>query len=363
MLSKIFSVLLAALMILSCVTGCAEKNPSDTTAEVTDQTTQATETTGETTEATEETTEPATEPVVLELNRNDITLVTAGETWDLYDGQIPEDQITWSSDDPAVATMENGVVTAVSKGSTNVHGEYNGVKVSCIIHCNLRITEPTQPQTDPVTPPSSSDSRVPVKNPPSTATVSSSFFDDAVFVGDSVTLKLSYYAANGSLGGAKFLVRGSYGMGHAANGTMLLTYQGSEYSIEDAVLATGAQKLFIMLGMNDIALYGIDKTIENWGTVVGRIRAKNPNVQIYIQSMTPVWTGGEKGSLNNTNADAFNVRLQAFAQSNNCTYIDVASYMKDSTGGLATSYCSDSFVHVTDAGAAAWVKVLLAFNY
>ena len=45
--------------------------------------------------------------------------------------------------------------------------------------------------------------------------VDSSWFDDAVFVGDSVTLKLSYYADNGSLGKAEFLCAGSLGYGEA----------------------------------------------------------------------------------------------------------------------------------------------------
>jgi lysophospholipase L1-like esterase len=133
-------------------------------------------------------------------------------------------------------------------------------------------------------------------------------------------------------------------------------------SIEDAVAATGAKKVFIMLGMNDIALYGIDATMEYWVTLLSRIRQKCPDVQIYIQSMSPIWTGGEVGALRNENADRYNQRLQTFAAQQGCGYIDVASYLKDSTGGLATRFCSDNYVHLTYAATERWVQVLKAYT-
>lgn len=211
-------------------------------------------------------------------------------------------------------------------------------------------------------------SRSPVLAAPTDYTVDASFFDDAVFVGDSVSLKLSYYAASsGELGKAKFLTVGSFGVGNAIydHPDTKLTYQGVSYTnAEEAIAATGAKKLFIMLGLNDIGRFGVDGSITNWGTLLGLIRSTCPNITIYIQSMTPVWTGGERGGITNTNADSYNAKLKTFAESNGCKFIDVASYMKDSTGGLATAFCSDSYVHLTTEGAKTWVQVLKAYkNY
>jgi len=139
-----------------------------------------------------------------------------------------------------------------------------------------------------------------------------------------------------------------------------MTWQGQKLSLPDAIAATGAKKVFFMLGMNDIGLNGIDKTMENWKVLLDDIRAACPDVEITIQSMTPVWTGGEKGKLNNPHVDAYNQRLQEFAGENSCGWLDVASYMKDATGGLATAYCSDNYVHLTRTGAEVWTKVLKA---
>ena len=116
-----------------------------------------------------------------------------------------------------------------------------------------------------------------------------------------------------------------------------------------------------MLGTNDIGAYGIEKTMANWDTMITNIRELVPDIEIYIQSMTPVWTGGEKGGLNNTRADEFNEELKVFAEENNCIYVDIASYMKDATGGMAQKYCSDEYVHLTEAGAKVWIQVLKAF--
>ena len=204
---------------------------------------------------------------------------------------------------------------------------------------------PTQPQA-------------PVEQPPAGGS-SEGLFAGTAFIGDSVTLKLrNYNTANGAVSGATFLCQGSYSVNHAVNNTMYLSYQGQDMSPQDALKACGATKVFILLGMNDIALVGIDGTIENWGKMIANIRAENPDIQIYIQSGTPIYKSGEVGSLTNENMDKYNVKLQAFAESNGCQYIDLAKYLKDPSNGLAKAYCSDDYVHFTDAACAVWVKVL-----
>jgi lysophospholipase L1-like esterase len=147
-------------------------------------------------------------------------------------------------------------------------------------------------------------------------------------------------------------------VGHAVNNTMFLSYQGEDMTPQDALAACGVNKVFILLGMNDIALYGIDKTIENWGTLIASIRDKNPDIDIYIQSGTPIYTEGQKGKLNNENMDKYNARLVEFARANGCVYIDIASPLKDSSNGLAKKYTSDDYVHFTDAACELWYSIL-----
>lgn len=196
--------------------------------------------------------------------------------------------------------------------------------------------------------------------------VDASWFDDAVFVGDSVTLKLSYYAENGSLGNAEFLCAGSLGYGAAlqdidAEGNVHPTYEGEKYTVDDGVKMLGSKKAFIMFGMNDIGLYGIDDTINNMKTLTSMITEKSPDIEVYIQSVTPMLEDMQLKDLNNQSIDEFNTKLKAESETLGYKYLDVASVMKDEKGNLIPEYCSDPDamgIHFSDEGCKAWVEYL-----
>ena len=103
-----------------------------------------------TTQTTVAETTEATEPVTgdWKLNREDISFTKAGDSWNLFKGSIPAEVITWTTEDAAVATVENGVVTAVGPGITNVHGELDGTKFTCIIRCRFKAVSDSE-STDP----------------------------------------------------------------------------------------------------------------------------------------------------------------------------------------------------------------------
>ena len=185
------------------------------------------------------------------------------------------------------------------------------------------------------------------------------FFDNAAFIGDSVTLKLrNYNTETSALGNTTFLCQGSYSVAHAVNDTMYLSYQGEDMTPQDALKACGANKVFILLGMNDIGLYSLEACMDNWAKLVANIRQVNPDMDIYIQSGTPIYYKGETGDLTNARMDEYNGLLKTFAAENSCTYVELAAKLKDSNNGLAKAYCSDDFVHFTDPGCALWVSVL-----
>ena len=102
---------------------------------------------GTTVDTTQDTTEDTTAPVdatkpteELRLNRTDFTLFYKGDSWVLYNGEIAKNLITWTSDDESVVTFEDGKAVAVGNGTTNIHAEYEGQKVSCIVHCIFKET-------------------------------------------------------------------------------------------------------------------------------------------------------------------------------------------------------------------------------
>ncbi len=101
-------------------------------------------------------TPPTTEAVQFMLNRAGFTLSGYGSSHDLtnksvdnvynpgykYVGPVDKTEINWSSDDPTVATVKNGVVTAVGNGNTYIRAEYKGIKVSCQVICRNVVAPP-----------------------------------------------------------------------------------------------------------------------------------------------------------------------------------------------------------------------------
>lgn len=107
------------------------------------------------TEPTEETTQPTeTQSSDFKLNRDDFSLFAVDETWKLYTGDVSQDEITWSSNDEAVAIVENGVVSAVAPGRAVITAVYQGAKYECVVYCKFTAveTDATDPTTGPQTP-------------------------------------------------------------------------------------------------------------------------------------------------------------------------------------------------------------------
>ena len=81
------------------------------------------------------------------------------------------------------------------------------------------------------------------------ADVGASFFDDAVFIGDSISLRLTTYcqAHPDALGKAQFLTAGSLGSGNAlwdenSKDAVFPLYNGKQVTLQDGVAPRAAQK-------------------------------------------------------------------------------------------------------------------------
>lgn len=101
----------------------------------------------DTTAATEpaETTEPAEPDGELSLDREDITFFQLGETTRLRVSGLDASQLTWSSDNSAVASVtSSGLVTAEAPGTTRIRATYGGQELVCIVRCNFEEEEPTE---------------------------------------------------------------------------------------------------------------------------------------------------------------------------------------------------------------------------
>ncbi len=193
------------------------------------------------------------------------------------------------------------------------------------------------------------------------------FYDDSVFVGDSVMLGFRNYTQKRKedtlLSRMKFLAAGSLSVNNAFWDTknkksVHPVYKGQKRYIWDSLALMESRRVFIMLGMNDLNVYGLEKTRDKYKELIEKIEESCPDAEVYIMSVTYVLHGKEKGNLKNDTIREFNTMLEELAKENEWGYVSLADALADENGDLAEKFCSDGFVHQNAAAYDVWVSVL-----
>ena len=191
------------------------------------------------------------------------------------------------------------------------------------------------------------------------------YFQGAYVTGDSVAYGFQLYANRNKASSAifqnlGFLTRGSFSAHNAfmaiSKKSVHPSYQGAQHHIWDTLQMVGAKHVFMFFGLNDLNIGGVDSTVDYYVRLINQIKAVNPDIAFTIISTTPMYQGSEKGKLTNANIDALNTRMQALCTENGWGYLDVASHLKSADGTLAAQYCSDHYVHETNAAYAIWLQ-------
>ena len=199
--------------------------------------------------------------------------------------------------------------------------------------------------------------------------VEDSWFDDCVFMGDSLSVGLSLYNdANGVFGDAKFVCASSLSYWNSQwdlyrPGNVHPYYNGRKVLLEDAVALTGAKKAIITLGMNDIGIWGPSGTIDYARSLLNKIRAKSPDVKIYLETVSPMIYYAQKTHLNNALIRQFNSNLEQLAAEEGCGFLNSYEALADSNGNLPYEFCSDPGalgLHLKFNGCAVWTDFLKA---
>lgn len=179
-----------------------------------------------------------------------------------------------------------------------------------------------------------------------------SYFDKAVFVGDSIMVGYRSYAAtnaNSVAHASDFLCNVSYSLYNAfapvSASSLHPTYLGEKRFVWDSIALMDVDKVFIMFGTNDLVCYSPEQIIAKYQSFIDNIVAAKPGVQIHIISMTPVYAGTNKGCLNNANIDTLNALLMQMCQSKGYGFVNLNAGLRDASGNMNPAYSSDRYVH------------------
>ncbi len=181
--------------------------------------------------------------------------------------------------------------------------------------------------------------------------VEDSYFDNAVFIGDSLTDGFRMYAG---LPQATFLC----GTSMTIDGLNNREWQNG-LTMMGRIKQGGFKKIYIMLGINEsIVVEYKDQFVQKYGNLIDTIKEYNPDAVIYIQSIMPVSAEMDrKGRITNTAINAFNEGLYQLANDKHVFYLDINKSFKDEAGQLPEGASRDG-VHFHKEYYVKWLEYL-----
>lgn len=184
-------------------------------------------------------------------------------------------------------------------------------------------------------------------------TVDESYFDDALFIGDSRTDGLRLYSP---FEGATYYYKTSLSIYNAMDSAE--TCDGC-YGIRQLLQNRSYAKIYIMFGINEA--YSDKETFLNrYADVIEEIRGYQPDAIIYIQSImyvTATKMANDPG-FSNDGLRAKNEGLKAMANGKDIFYLEINDALNDGAGNLPSDYTNDG-VHLKPQYYSLWSDYLL----
>lgn len=194
-----------------------------------------------------------------------------------------------------------------------------------------------------------------------TAPVDLSYFDTAVFLGDSLTQGLQIYDTG--LPNAHYCAYRGVGPSAVVNGTTCTRVDGVQEVPLDAMVSYAPESVYILLGTN-VLTQDTDYTsfLNYYSLMLDRIRQLLPDADIYVQSITPVRPEVSADAKHaGMYAERFirvNNDLAALAVEKGCYFLDLWEVLADENGDLKVEYAQPDGYHLLPAGYTAWVEYL-----
>lgn len=185
-----------------------------------------------------------------------------------------------------------------------------------------------------------------------------SYFDDAIFIGDSISLGVKN---SGVIPAKNMLVEKNVGLDKVVRDEKVYYVKGNKekVSLFDAlsVQAPSAKKIYILLGMNGLPGYDNDYHIQFYYELIDRMKAKYPDAIIYAQSLTPLTADSEYHKKFTTQKlNEFNGLIEKMAEEKGVYYLNVGEALMDGNGNLKTDYAAADGLHMVTKGHKAMVQ-------
>lgn len=189
-------------------------------------------------------------------------------------------------------------------------------------------------------------------------TVDESYLNGALFIGDSRTVALQMY---GGLVNSNFFVNTGMNIWKVME-SQIANVNGQNMTVDAALQVAKYDKIYIMLGINEVGTGTPDTFLQQYSVVINRIKQLQPQAIIYIQSIMHVTQSKDDAntSVSNININARNEKLKTLADNVSVFWLDENEVFDlAGTGKLNPEYTSDG-VHLKAKYIQLWVKYLLS---
>ncbi len=255
----------------------------------------------------------------------------------------------------AVLCLAGVLVVALALQRDRDPAESSTIPSSTQPPTGLAVAPPTQEQTVP--PPDETTQKQTTKSTSAeshSAKTDNSFFQDAVFIGDSRTEGLGN---SGLMGSATFYAYKGL-MVDTAFTKQVINEGGQKLTVVDALRKHKFGKVYIMLGVNELGWPSEDTFIKRYGKLVDEVKKIEPSSKIYVQSILPVSKAkSDKGIYTNERIRLYNRLIKEMCAQKGVKYLDVYQAVADSSGVLPEDASPDG-VHLNMAYCKKWANYL-----
>lgn len=192
---------------------------------------------------------------------------------------------------------------------------------------------------------------------PYVGTVDDSYFDDALFIGDSRIEGLCDY---GGLDNATYYYKTGLNVFKLfEKGVVPVEGSNQKALLEDGLKEHSYGKIYIMIGLNEMGIGDVDTFTAAYADAINRIREYQPDAIIYIQSIMKVTGKKSKRDkvFKNEKIDERNAAISALADGKTIFYIDVNEPFTDENGDMAAGLSGDG-VHLYSKYYPLWTDYL-----
>ncbi len=162
--------------------------------------------------------------------------------------------------------------------------------------------------------------------------VKSTYFDDAVFVGDSLTTGIELYAV---MQNTTVLAEKGLNLDSIYTDEVIKQEDGTRITVMDALNQKQYKKVYVMMGGNEVRDVEKSVFLKRYQQLLEDIRALQPDAILYVQSILPV-TVNNNYNMDNQRIDEYNEALLELCEEEGLPFVNVAECMKDENGALPT---------------------------